>query len=382
MLNRDDPLPLYCQLKKILLSKLQSGALQPGDAVPPETTLCEQYGVSRYTVRQALDELVREGLLERKRGKGTFVSSKLSLSSWSEQRCTVEPGLLVGVVVPSLTDWYCASILSGIEQEIRKMGGAVICGQFGGDVSEERAVIAQLHNQGAAGLIVFPADRREPLPHLTDLNDIGKPVVLVDRYFPGMNADYVGSDNFTGAYQATNYLIKKGHRRIRFLAVNALGVSPAAERLAGYRQALLDAGLPISDKDVVRHDFWLQEELKQEQTDEYYENLAEKIFDDTSYTAIFASNDLIALSVLRVAKLRGIDVPEDVSLIGFDNRSFTGLLNKPLTTVEQSATQIGLVAAQLLIERIASPDKPGERRILPVKLIERATVAPPRKGRS
>ncbi len=379
MIDRNSPMPLYCQLKAILMQELRSGALRPGDAVPSETSLCEKYGISRFTVRQALDELVRENMLERQRGRGTFVSSTACCQEEVEQEREPpsEPTLLAGVVVPKFTDWYSAAILSGIEQEIRSQGGAVLCGESQSNLAEETAVISRLSSAGATGLILFPADRREPLSYMEGLNSIGKPVVLVDRYFPGLNVDFVGSDNFSGAYQATEYLVKRGHRKILFLAVHALGVSPAAERIAGYRQALLDADIPFSDNDIVRHDFGLDvsEGWKLES---YYENLAKLVFADSSYTAIFASNDLIALDVLRVAKMKGIRIPEDISLVGFDNRPFSALLERPLTTVEQSAEQIGAVAAKLLVDRMGNQDKPGERRILPVRLIERGTVAAPK----
>lgn len=377
LIDRNSPLPLYSQLKTILLEEIKSGALGPGDAVPPEIVLCKRYGLSRFTVRRALEELVREGVIERQQGKGTFVSKRTLNRAKTQQSSAVNPDLFVGVVIPDFTDWFSASIFSGIERTIRNHGGILVCGESHADVDEEHSIISRMVDAGVTGLILFLVDRRDPSLHMEGLEGIKKPVVLVDRYFAELELDFVGSDNFIGAYQATRYLIEQGHRKIRYLAVHALGVSPAAERLAGYRQAMVDAGLPASADDVIRYDFRLNADVIW-QPEQYYEELASVIFSNPSYTAVFASNDLIAMDVIYAAKLRKIRIPEDLSIIGFDNRPFTRVLEKPLTTVEQSPTLIGRAAAGLLINRMKRPDKPPERTILPVRLIKRDTVAPPR----
>lgn len=378
LLDRTSPLPLYVQLKTILSEEIQSGALKPGDAMPSEYTLCKKFGLSRYTVRRALDELVKEGIIERHQGKGTFVSKHTPREARTQQSLAVNLDLVVGVVIPTFDDWYAASILGGIDRTVRDHGGVVVCGQSHSDLDEERMAISRLVSYGVTGLIIFLADRRDPFARLEWLESIEKPVVLVDRYFPGLNIDFVGSDNFIGAYQATRYLIEQGHRKIRFLAVHALGVSPASERLAGYRQALVDMGISVSDEDVIRYEFRMDANIASQPQD-YYDELATVLFSDSSYTAIFASNDLIAADVLQAAWRCGIKIPEDLSIVGFDNRPFTRVLEKPLTTVEQSPVLIGRAAVGLLMNRMKEPNKPAERTILPVRLLVRDTVAPPKR---
>ena len=201
-------------------------------------------------------------------------------------------------------------------------------------------------------------------PYIKMLYDAGCPLVSIGEHYMKDSIRYIDSDDATGVYSCVQYLYDLNHRRIAFLGGNP-GVGSGINRLAGYRRALEDLGIPFDESIVLRSTYNLQDDG---------EIMMDKLLDrEDTPTAIICFNDMVAAGALRAIKRHGFRVPEDFSIIGFDDQSICELLEPRLTSVHNIATRKGRDAAQWLIDAIEnSPDKTASKSILlPTNLVIR-----------
>jgi LacI family transcriptional regulator len=193
------------------------------------------------------------------------------------------------------------------------------------------------------------------------------PVGLVDRYFRGLSIPYVTSDNAAGGFQATDYLLRRGHRRIGVLQGLA-HTSVNEDRLMGYHQALRRYGVS-DDPSLIAGDSFSQASG--------YESTKQLLSRHPDISALFAFSNVMALGALNALAEAGLGVPRDISLLCFDDHPYAAHLATPLTAVAQSLTHIGQKATACLFQQLqASDEQPtGESVLLPTKLVERASVA-------
>jgi DNA-binding LacI/PurR family transcriptional regulator len=349
----DSPVALYMQLVQQLRAKIESGEWGPGVRVPSETELAREYGISRGTVRQAMVRLHSDGLLERAPGKGTYVASRTPVSN-----------MLIGVVLPYQSDMLALEILVGSEKAARQEGYHVIFSQTNDDLQIQTQDIQLMRDKGVSGLVIFPATDIPYDETIARLHAEGFPFVLVDRYFPPLDTDYVVVDNFDGGYQATTHLIGLGHRRIGFLSPGSLDTTSIRDRFKGYRRALADHGLSYNE-DL----FHLYERLMK--TDRDLGSLRHMLREPDRPSAFFAVTDLLALRLLEAAQRECLDVPDDVSIVGFDDIQQASLISVPLTTVAQPRIEIGIRAVDILIERIHGVRSQPAHIVLPTRLVVR-----------
>ncbi len=198
-------------------------------------------------------------------------------------------------------------------------------------------------------------------------------LVLIDNYFPKSQVDAVVSDNFEGAKQAVEYLVSKGHRQIAFIGgpttmsnrpINK--IYTIERRAAGYRTALLDAGLEIN------YGLYESSNLSAEGGYLACQRLLER---GTKFTALFCANDATALGAMKALREARLDVPQDVSVMGFDDIDIAQLYHPALTTVRVNKEAMGAAAVKALIERVADPEAVSATIMLEVQLIERESVA-------
>jgi LacI family transcriptional regulator len=203
--------------------------------------------------------------------------------------------------------------------------------------------------------------------HLFKLHqEASVPFVLTNRAIEGLEVDAVLHDNFEGAYQAIRHLIELGHTRIAYIT-SRRQIWTVNERLAGYRAALAKSHLEFNE------DYVIQISLNLESAFEATNRLLKL---PNRPTAIFAYNDLMAVGVLKALKQAGLRIPQDMALVGYDDILYAQYLEVPLTTVRQPTQQIGEVAAEVLLKRIANRTTPPERVILKPELIVRASSSP------
>lgn len=379
-IDRNSPLPLYHQLKEIIKEQIRAGRLLPGQTIPSEIELTRTYKLSRYTVRQAISDLVAEGILRRVHGTGTFVSDSRKPAGI---RAAKGRGS-IGVIVPYLGDFFISEILAGIEQITDGSNYNLIFCNSDNDMAEQARHINTLSREGVEGLIVFPVENAPYDETIARLAGEGFPLMLVDRYYDNIGGyDFVGCDNRKGVYQAIDHLFELGHQHIGFITHPFLSTTSVRERLEGYKEAIERHNLHFDESLVVTYPSRLVEEntMASELDDDLrYEPILRLLDRRDRPSAVFALNDFVAIDVIKVCKRHGIRIPEDLSLVGFDDIEMARYLEVPLTTVAQPKREIGVAAARILLERIEAGHMPGkqweEKRILlPTTLVVRDSTA-------
>ena len=368
-------IPLHMQLLNQLRHLILSGQWTPGSRLLSETELQHQLKISRSTIRQALHKAETEGLIERVPGRGTFVAP-LSTDG--------ETSRFIGyVTVDLLNSDFQYQLLCGAASAATKQGYRILFSNSKQDVDEENRLLDQLLADKVGGILIWAALPSDPARRLFQLAQQGLiPIVLIDRIFPSLNCDYVTSDNYASGYNAVKYLVDLGHQRIAFLSQPILQLSTIAERLRGYQKVLQEAGLtPLPP--------WLvgiaDQEMRIRPAMRAYssgvgpeiEQIARYLESSERPTAIFAINDLMALQALKAASQVGLRVPDDLSVVGFDDMDIVAHLEVPLTTVAQDVFGLGQRAAELLIERIEGYNGPSRQELLPTQLRVRASTTVP-----
>jgi LacI family transcriptional regulator len=277
---------------------------------------------------------------------------------------------VIGVLVPDLGTGYIGEIMHGIDNELALAQLDLMLFTTHRTAIKEANYVANLVRGMVDGLLlVLP---RNPADYTGTLTHRKFPFVLIDHQGGGAPCPAVGATNWQGAYNATEYLIKLGHKRIGFIT-GSMDLGAATDRLDGYNSALRLHHLPEDPRLVFEGTFF--------QPDGYSGACA--LLDlDNPPTAIFASNDSMAMGVMDAVHSRGLRIPEDISIIGFDDVPQAALVRPTLTTVRQPLEQMGGVATQMLLDLLKNPGKHLDRIELPTELIVRGSTTSPKNGRA
>jgi LacI family transcriptional regulator len=270
----------------------------------------------------------------------------------------------LGLVLPDSANPFFAEISRSIEDEAFNKGYSVFLCNTELDTRRERFYVDVLSKKQVDGIIFVAAgDQADSLGFLAREN---MPVVMIDRNLPNVEVDAVLSDHQLGGFLATRHLLQLGHTRIACIA-GPSSITPSAERITGYQNALDQANIPFDEKLVIRGDYHAQSGM----------DITHFILEmNPRPTAIFALNDLMALGALRAAAEDGCSVPADLAVVGYDDLELSQFSNPPLTTIAQPKKEIGLQAVSLLVERIAQNSRPPRRLVLPPELIVRRSTQP------
>jgi len=265
----------------------------------------------------------------------------------------------IGVLVPDLGTGYIGEIIRGIDAELSLTDLDLILYTTHRTASKEANYVANLATGMVDGLLlVLP---RSPVDFIGNLTQRKFPFVLIDHQGAGRDCPAVGATNWQGAYNATEYLVKLGHARIGFIT-GSMDLGCAVDRLDGYRSALRTHHIPFAPELVYEGTFFQPDGYAGTQT----------LLDlQVPPTAIFASNDVMAMGVMDAVRSRGMRVPGDVSVVGFDDIPQASLVRPALTTVNQPLEKMGRVATQKLLDLLQKPDTEAERIELPTELIIR-----------
>jgi len=273
---------------------------------------------------------------------------------------------VIGVLVPDLATSYIGAILHGIDTELAlHQLDLMLFTVHRAPIDEANYVANMVQGMVDGLLLVLPRNFED---YTGTLMQHHFPFALIDHQGTGNLCPAVGATNWQGAYSATEYLIKLGHERIGFIT-GSLGLGCAQERLKGYQSALRTHHLPEDDELIYRGDF--------QQPDGY--TGASALLDlPAPPTAIFASNDLMAMGAMDAVRYRNLRVPDDISVIGFDNIQPSAMVYPPLSTVQQPLEQMGRVATQMLLSILKDPTSEVGRIELPTELIVRGSTSTPK----
>jgi len=194
---------------------------------------------------------------------------------------------------------------------------------------------------------------------------------LVDRFFKDIDIPYISTNDFEGAFEATEYLIKNGHRKIACIR-GIKGTSTNMQRVSGYREAMAKHGIEIDPSIVIGNDFSFENGY------EYAKKLIEN-WNTNKLTAIFSVNNQNTLGILKALKEQGIKVPDEISIVSFDEQNYSDLLYAPLTTVSHMTEHIGEKALEMLFQCFEKKGLP-KNILQPTKLIVRESVKNLRDG--
>jgi LacI family transcriptional regulator len=266
-------------------------------------------------------------------------------------------------VIADSANPFFVKIVKGVEATLHQHGYNLILCNTNEDYAREKSAIDLLSDQGTDGIILTPAQSRDE--DIAFLLSKKIPFVLLGRHFSSYNVPCVISSDKDGAYKAVDHLLRLGHRRILFL--NAYKhISSAEERLDGYGAAYRENDVEM-DPELVRYC-----EPKMEGA---YNELKSVFLEGLKFSAVFTFSDLMMLGVVRLLHEKGLQIPQHISLIGFDDIDFVSLLTPPLTTVFQDTHRLGVESASLLLRMINGQQTGGVTRIVPTKLVIRGSTA-------
>lgn len=267
---------------------------------------------------------------------------------------------IIGLLVPNLDNGYVGTIMQGIDRELTRANYEVVLYTSHRHPSRESFYVDAISNGLTEGLLLVAP--LVPATYLKALRERHFPYVLIDQTDAAESSNVVEATNWQGAYEATRYLSQLGHTQIAFIT-GRLAVQSAVDRLQGYKAALDDCDIPFKEELVIEGDY-------QQQTGyEITKSLLQSV--DLSPTAIFASNDLTAFGVMDAAREAGLGIPDDISIIGFDDVPQASFVYPKLTTVRQPLEQMGQVAAKMLLEQIEDQSRPPQRVALATQLVIR-----------
>ncbi len=275
---------------------------------------------------------------------------------------------IIGILVPDLGTGYIGEVIQGIDTELQLAGYDLMLYTTHRTPVLEANYVANLAQGMVDGLIlVLP---RNPEDYIGTLKARRYPFVLVDHQGSGDQCPAVNASNWQGAYNATEYLIQLGHKRIGFIT-GWMDLGSSVDRLEGYKSALWAHHIPYAEELVRESTF--------RQLDGY--NCAVELLNQPDPpTAIFAANDVMAFGAMDAIREQGKRIPEDVSLMGFDDIPQSSIIHPALTTVRQPLRNMGSIAVQLLLDVLKTPSAPFKRIELPTGLVVRESCQPPKSN--
>ena len=339
-MKHDDKTPKYTLIKQDLMNGLRAGKFPVGGVIPSETELMQQFGASRFTVRQALAELVNEGWLRREKGRGTFFCPPADRKGTSQHT--------IALLSPTISTYIFPEIVRGIDEVAREAGYQLILANSNHHFREEGRALQRFKENGVSGVIVEPTMSALPNPnleHFGSLRDAGVPLVFLDSTFPDLDVPAILLRDREGGLLATKYLLDLGHRRIGMIYKKVH--QPAVNRFQGYRQALLETGLEV-DPLLVRS----FQEPEPRMPVGYIHTKELLDLGPQRPTAIFYYNDETAIDGYRAIWEAGLTVPDDISVVGFDDSVLAQLQPIRLTSMTHPKQEAGRLAAHLLLAQI------------------------------
>ena len=360
VVDRNNPLPRYVQAMLIIQQRIRSGKYRPGERIPGERDLAAELRISQMTMNRALIELEKQGWIRREHGKGTFVP---------ENFCPPPPEVLqIGVAAHisaerALEDFYLGSLFRGMQR-------AIVNSSVSLSILEVPAnEIEQISEALLDGLLVLDM-LEQNVEKVNRLYREGLKLVVLGASWKGLEVPYVDSDNVAGTQAALEHLIGLGHRRIGglFALPNTCNTR---DRLRTFRHILHERGIP-PDESLI-----LMEQDALSVSEAGRDRLRQILCSSARPTAFFCGGYYLALEVMRIAREAGLHIPEQLSVVGYDDPVSAALLNPPLTTVRQPLDEMGRLATEMLLDWLRNTEPPRQGVVLPTQLMVRGSTTSP-----
>ncbi len=344
-------LPKYEKIKQMIKRAILEGEYT--DKLPGERVLAERFKVSYMTMRKAIEDLTEEELLYKEPGKGTFVCRKGYIYKKTYNIGFFLPEWIGG----GITGHYYSTLFNQIERNVRLYGYNLLYFSKVKDIfpfSEKRKVDGVLFT-------LFP-EEEEYLQNISEFINC----VTLENALENSNIPAVIPDNFSGGYQATRHLIELGHKRIAYIT-GRFNNKLTFDRFEGYKKALKDAKITVPEDYIIEGDFLFDTGF----------NLTDKILSLSPLpSAIVTANDLMALGLMKGLQLKGKKIPDDISIVGFDDIEAASQSHPALTTIHVHHDKIAKTAIEILLEMINNTfeNKKNFVKVIPVDLVLRGST--------
>lgn len=388
--------PLYMVIQEHFKRLITTGQLANDDKIPTEKELMEEFHVSRITVANALTQLAKDGWIYRIPGRGSFVQGKSvpqPVSQYQDQPevSELEPNVIsaesyqplatnrrrmIGFLIPSLEDYFALRLIQGINSILDESRYylAIVLTKHNKD--REKEAILELIHKGAEGLIIFPIDAETYNEEILALKIRNYPFVLIDRNLPGVETHVVSSDNFLGIQLAVSHLWDIGHRDIAIVTDSPLSTTTVEGRIAGYMEALKQKNALINPAFILT-EFRIDYKKGVDDQHPLYRYIRNKLA-----TAYITLNAKLGLHIAAIAQRLELNVPDELSILTFDDPSSGDGETRAFTHVAQSEIEIGRQAAEVLIGLLDSDgesDGKYHKIILQPKLVVGKSTGPLKK---
>jgi GntR family transcriptional regulator of arabinose operon len=349
----------YETVQTFLRSKIESGFIVPGELLPSEAELMAQFGVSRNAVRQAVNELRKERLVESRQGIGSFCVKRTRGGS-----------MLIGMVSFRISSYIFPRIVSACNQMVQRDGYTLLLNESWYDAVQERSVLLSLRKRGVDGIIITPVQEEGKRGNADLLNGFeaeGIPVVLLDAEYPGYDFTSIVIDETAAGRRAAEYLWERGHRDIGIIF--SANYRPKVLRKDGIVSFLSRVGARIREE-------WLVGIHGQTSAFGTYGQIRGLFASHMRLpTAVICSSDDEALMFMHQARRNGIRIPEDLSLIAFDNSDLARYSFPRLTSLDHPSEYMGELAAKLILDRIYHPEvRLRSRSVIDTTIMSRDSV--------
>jgi GntR family transcriptional regulator of arabinose operon len=382
--------PLYIQIQEHFKSLITTGKLVGENKIPSEKELMEEFNVSRITVANALTQLAKDGWIYRIPGRGSYVQGKAVPQPMQSQvqfennesnyDAIVEEKVvpqvtnrqMIGFLIPSLEDYFALRLIQGINSIMDESQYYLAIVLTNHSKKREKEAIVELIQKGAAGLIIFPIDAETYNEEILALKIRKYPFVLIDRNLPGVETNVVSSDNFLGAQLAVTHLWDLGHRDIAIVTDSPLSTVTVEERIAGYMEALKQKSALINPA-LILTDF----KVEYNGIDENHPLF--RYIKNKLATAYITLNAKLGLHIAAVSQRLGLVVPDDLSILTFDDPSSGVDETGVYTHIAQSEGEIGRRAAEVLVGLLGHTEEGAaqySKIILQPKLVVRKSTGP------
>ncbi|ASS65797.1 MULTISPECIES: GntR family transcriptional regulator [unclassified Paenibacillus] len=384
-MSSTDRTPLYQKIQDYIRDLVDSNELKEGERIPTEKELMERFNVSKITVVNALSGLAAEKLITRVPGRGSFVSGRQPEEA-APDAPLLQPGAaaapergagrrrsgLIGLVMPSIDDYFAIRLIDGVRMALEDKGYRSVILLSGGQVDQEKEAIKTLKEIGAEGLLIFPVDEEQYNEEILAMKFSGFPFVLIDRYLPGVETNYIAADGRMGTSLAVDHLWELGHREIAICSDSPMQTVTVQERLEGYMNELKNKGALINPAHMITG--FRVESLKQAETHPLFRYIRNRMA-----TAYITLNGRLAVQIYQMALQAGLRVPEDLSIVSFDDPTSIVEEFSMFTHIRQFEFDMGSRAADKLLEVIGKGGAGGgyTKTLLEPELVVRQTTSGP-----
>lgn len=349
----------YLPITDWLQENIRNQTFAPGQKLPSENQLSQKFKVSRQTVRQAIAVLEEQQLISRVRGSGTYVNAATQPTTHKN----------IGILTSYIDDYIFPDLISGIQGVLAEHNCQMTLKLTYNKVANEKKELRALLDADIDGLIVEATKSALPSPNLSlykAFAERGVPVVFINTYPQGLRCNHITNNDALGAYLATEHLIEKGHSHIG--AILKQDDQQGHERYRGMVKALYKHDLPLLEETVL---WYATESWNQLFTAPYTDHLIAQL---RTVSAVMCYNDAVAFELYKVLKQHGFKIPDDLSVVSFDNSSLSQMARPPLTTVTHPGRDLGARATQALLDNIRNPHMKTQYMYQPELIVRGSTL--------